>query len=119
MIPGETGRDGLPTNRPSAKRSTRNADAGMSDLFGEPDLPGKPPVVDKIMQTVASGRPDMLMMGDNAAKYGFVPNGGTSAEALGVYTNMAENFTSYWSGEIDQATALKRVTDYMTGVFKK
>src|ERR1700722_13686825 len=33
----------MPTNRPSAKRSTRNADAGMSDLFGEPDLPGRPP----------------------------------------------------------------------------
>jgi alkylated DNA repair dioxygenase AlkB len=33
----------MPTNRPSAKRSTRNAAAGMSDLFGEPVLPGRPP----------------------------------------------------------------------------
>ena len=33
----------MPTNLPSAKRSTRNAGAGMSDLFGEPDLPGRPP----------------------------------------------------------------------------
>jgi hypothetical protein len=32
----------MPTNRPSAKRSTRNAGIGMSDLFGEPDLPGRP-----------------------------------------------------------------------------
>jgi multiple sugar transport system substrate-binding protein len=80
---------------------------------------GQPPVVDKIMQAVASGRPDMLMMGDNAAKYGFVPNGGTSSEALGVYTNMAENFTGYWNGTIDQATAIKKVSEYMTGVFKK
>ena len=80
---------------------------------------GQPPVVDKIMQAVASGRPDMLMMGDNAAKYGFVPNGGTSSEALGVYTNMAENFTGYWNGTIEQATAIKKVSEYMTGVFKK
>jgi multiple sugar transport system substrate-binding protein len=80
---------------------------------------GQPPVVDSIMQAVASGRPDMLMMGDNAAKYGFVPRGGTSAEALGVYTNMAENFTGYWNETIDQATAIKNVADYMNGVFKK
>jgi multiple sugar transport system substrate-binding protein len=71
------------------------------------------------MQAVASGRPDMLMMGDNAAKDGFVPNGGTSAEALGVYTNMAENFTGYWNGTIDRSTAIKKVSEYMTGVFKK
>ena len=32
----------MPTNRPSAKQSTRNAGIGMSDLFGEPDLPGRP-----------------------------------------------------------------------------
>ena len=80
---------------------------------------GQPPVIDSIMQAVASGRPDMLMMGDNAAKYGFVPRGGTSAEALGVYTNMAENFTGYWNETIDQATAIKNVSDYMNGVFKK
>jgi hypothetical protein len=33
----------MPTNLPSAKRSTRNAGAGMSDLFGEPDLPVRCP----------------------------------------------------------------------------
>lgn len=80
---------------------------------------GQPPVVDSIMQAVASGRPDMLMMSDNAGKYGFVPNGGTSAEALGVYTNMAENFTGYWNDALDQNAAIKNVVTYMDGVFKK
>lgn len=80
---------------------------------------GQPPVIDSIMTAVASGRPDMLMMSDNAAKYGFVPAGGTSAEALGVYTNMAENFTGYWNDTMDQDTAIKNVVTYMTGVFKK
>jgi multiple sugar transport system substrate-binding protein len=61
----------------------------------------------------------MLMMSDNAGKYGFVPNGGTSAEALGVYTNMAENFTGYWNDALDQDTAIKNVVTYMDGVFKK
>ena len=32
----------MPTNRPSAKRPTRRTSIGMSDLFGEPDLPGRP-----------------------------------------------------------------------------
>jgi multiple sugar transport system substrate-binding protein len=80
---------------------------------------GQPPVVDSIMKAVSSDRPDMLMMSDNAGKYGFVPNGGTSAEALGVYTNMAENFTGYWNEALDQNTAIKNVVTYMQGVFKK
>src|SRR5580704_3617495 len=32
----------MPTNRPSAKRPTRRTSIGMSDLFGEPDLPSRP-----------------------------------------------------------------------------
>ena len=76
---------------------------------------GQPPVIDSIMTAVASGRPDMLMMCDNAAKYGFVPNGGTSAEALGVYTNMAENFTGYWNDALDQDAAIKNVDDIHEG----
>ncbi|MCP4383637.1 MAG: extracellular solute-binding protein [Hyphomicrobiales bacterium] len=74
---------------------------------------GQPPVVDRIMQAVASDRPDMLAMGNNAANYGIVMNGGTTAEALGIYSNMAENFTAYWNDALDQDTAIANVEAYM------
>ena len=80
---------------------------------------GQPPVVDRIIKAVASDRPDMLTMGDNAAKYGIVMNGGTSAEALGVYSNMAENFTGYWNGAIDEDAAIANVEAYMKKAFGK
>jgi hypothetical protein len=60
------------------------------------------------MQAVASGRPDMLMMGDNAAKYGFVPNGGTSAEAPVSRLQAASRQTR-------RTARLQRVTPLMAG----
>ena len=80
---------------------------------------GQPPVVDRIMQSVAADRPDMLMMGNNAANYGIVMNGSTAAEALGVYSNMAENFTAYWNGALDQDTAIANVVAYMKEAYGK
>jgi multiple sugar transport system substrate-binding protein len=80
---------------------------------------GQPPVNGDIMQEVAAGRPDMLMMADNAGKYGIVMNGGTSSVAIAVYTNMAQNFTGYWNGTIDEDTAIKNVVDFMKDKFKK
>jgi ABC-type glycerol-3-phosphate transport system substrate-binding protein len=80
---------------------------------------GQPPVVDRIIKAVASDRPDMMTMGDNTAKYGIVMRGSTSAEALGVYSNMAENFTGYWNGAIDEDTAIANVEAYMKKAFGK
>ena len=80
---------------------------------------GQPPVVDTIIKAVASDRLDMMAMGDNTAKYGIVMRGSTSAEALGVYTNMAENFTAYWNGALDQDTAIANVVAYMKDAFDK
>ena len=80
---------------------------------------GQPPVVDRIMQSVAADRPDMLMMGNNAANYGIVMNGSTAAQALGVYSNMAENFTAYWNGALDQDTAIANVVAYMKEAYGK
>ncbi|MEQ9688827.1 MAG: extracellular solute-binding protein [Bauldia litoralis] len=80
---------------------------------------GQPPVVDTIIQAVASDRPDMLKMGEHTGAYGIVMNGSTSAEALGIYSNMAENFTAYWNGALDQDTAIANVEAYMKDAFGK
>ncbi len=80
---------------------------------------GQPPVVDSIIKAVASDRPDMLKMGEYTGKYGIVMNGSTAAQALGVYSNMAENFTAYWNGALDQDTAIANVVAYMKDAYGK
>lgn len=80
---------------------------------------GQPPLNPELTAQVAEGRPDILAMGEYAAKYGKVMNGGTSAEALGIYTIMAENFTGYWNDAIDEDTAIKNVEEAMKKAFGK
>ena len=80
---------------------------------------GQPPVVDAIMNAQAGDRPDMLMMADHTAKYGIVMNGGASSVALGIYSNMAENFTAYWADEMDIDAAINNVTEFMEEEFAK
>ena len=78
---------------------------------------GSPPLAEGPLAVIAADRPEMALMGEHAAKYGFVMNGGTSAKALGIYTNQAENFTGYWTGEIEQDEAIANVTADMKKAF--
>ncbi len=79
---------------------------------------GQPPVVERIMAEAAGdARPDMMMMADHTGKYGMVMSGGTSADALAIYTNMAEYFTGYWNGEIDKDAAIAGVESFMAEAF--
>src|SRR5690606_7940763 len=78
---------------------------------------GSPPLAEGPMAEIAGDRPEMLLMGEHAAKYGFVMDGATSAKALGIYTNQAENFTGYWTDEIDLDTAIANVTADMQKAF--
>lgn len=82
-------------------------------------LGGAPPVTDAIMATVADERPDMLLMGEHAAKYGFVMNGGAGEHALRIYEIQAENFTGYWAGDMSEDEALANVESEMTELFAK
>ena len=79
-------------------------------------LGGAPPVTDDIMATVAEARPDMPLMGEHAAKYGFVMNGGAGEHALRIYEIMAEHFTGYWAGEISADEALAQVETDMAEI---
>ena len=114
---------GLGINKASKKQD--EAKAFLTFLASEDTMSmyakegGQPPVVESIIKAVASDRPDMLKMGEHTAKYGIVMRGSTSAEALGVYSNMAENFTAYWNGALDQDTAIANVEAYMKDAFGK
>ena len=46
-------------------------------------------------------------------------NGGASSVALGIYSNMAENFTAYWADEMDIDAAINNVTEFMEEEFAK
>ena len=80
---------------------------------------GQPPVTDPIMNAHAGDRLDMLMMAEHTAKYGKVMNGGTEGGAFSVYSNMAENFTAYWAGDMELDTAIANVTKFLETEFAK
>lgn len=68
---------------------------------------GSPALAPEVVAKVAGERPDLVKLGEFAGKYGYVMNGGTSADALAVYELQAKEFTGYWSGQqtVDQALA--------------
>lgn len=67
---------------------------------------------------LAAERPDLVQVGEYASTYGFVMNGATSANALGVYEAQAKEFTGYWAGTQDLDTAMKNITASMTDLLK-
>jgi len=68
---------------------------------------GSPALAPDVVAKVAAERPDLVQLGEFAGAYGYVMNGGTSANAFPVYELQAKEFTGYWSGQqtLDQALA--------------
>lgn len=68
---------------------------------------GSPALAPDVVAKVADERPDLVKLGEFAGAYGYVMNGGTSANALSVYELQAKEFTGYWSGQttLDEALA--------------
>ena len=104
-------------NKEDARKFLRwlATDKAANTLYAE--LGGAPPVTDEIMATVAADRPDMPLMGQHAAEFGFVMNGGASEHALRIYEIMAENFTAYWAGDATAEQALAEVETAMAEIF--
>ncbi len=80
---------------------------------------GAPGLTPETAAKLAADRPDLVQVSDYASKYGFVMNGGTSANALTVYEAQAKEFTGYWAGTQDLDTAMKNITASMTELLKK
>jgi len=68
---------------------------------------GSPAMAPDLVARIADQRPDLVQLGEFAGAYGYVMNGGTSANALSIYELQAKEFTGYWSGQqtLDQALA--------------
>jgi len=68
---------------------------------------GSPALSPEVVAKVAEARPDLVMLGDFAGKYGYVMTGATSANALSAYELQAREFTGYWAGQqsLDEALA--------------
>jgi multiple sugar transport system substrate-binding protein len=68
---------------------------------------GSPALTPEVVKAVAAERPDLEKLGAYAGQYGFVMNGGTSANALSIYELQAQEFTAYWAGQkgLDEALA--------------
>ncbi len=78
---------------------------------------GSPALSDALARTI-DGRPDLAKLGSFADRYGFVVNGGTSANALAVYEAQAKAFTGYWGGTDTLDATLQQATTAMTGLLK-
>lgn len=80
---------------------------------------GAPGLTAETAAKISADRPDLVQVGDYASNYGFVMNGGTSANALGVYEAQAKEFTGYWAGTQDLDTTMKNITASMAELLKK
>lgn len=80
---------------------------------------GAPGLATETATKLAADRPDLVQLSDYASNYGFVMNGGTSANALGVYEAQAKEFTGYWAGTQDLDTTMKNITASMSELLKK
>ncbi|MCR4267665.1 extracellular solute-binding protein [Nitratireductor sp. ZSWI3] len=92
--------------------STRQAAIAYAKAGGAPAL--SPQAVSEI----AEERPDLVQLGEYAGAFGYVMNGGASANALAVYELQAKEFTGYWSGQQDLDTALANVERGMAELLK-
>jgi multiple sugar transport system substrate-binding protein len=78
---------------------------------------GSPALSDAIAAKLTD-RPDLAKLGRFAGQYGFVMNGGTSANALQVYEAQAKAFTGYWGGTETLDSALKEADAAMENLLK-
>ncbi|MFO1209130.1 MAG: extracellular solute-binding protein [Amaricoccus sp.] len=79
---------------------------------------GSPALTPEVVAKVAEKRPDLVMLGDFAGKYGYVMTGATSANALAVYELQAKEFTGYWAGQQSLDDALAHTAKGMTDLLK-
>ncbi|WP_299936292.1 extracellular solute-binding protein [uncultured Nitratireductor sp.] len=79
---------------------------------------GAPALSAEAVAAVAEERPDLVQLGEYAGAYGYVMNGGASANALAIYELQAKEFTGYWSGQQDLDTALANVEKGMADLLK-
>lgn len=79
---------------------------------------GGSPALSEAIAAKISSRPDLAKLGRFADQYGFVMNGGTSANALAVYEAQAKAFTGYWGGSDTLDGALRQANDAMAKLLK-
>lgn len=80
---------------------------------------GSPGLNAGAVKSVASKRPDLVPLGRFAAEYGYVMNGGTSADALSVYELQAKEFTGFLAGDQSLDQALDNTAKKMADLLKR
>lgn len=80
---------------------------------------GGTPPMPAVLEALAGDRPEFKLVGDYAARYGFVVDGGTAAYALPVYTALAEAFSGYWAGQGSVDAALSKASDGMAQAMQR
>jgi multiple sugar transport system substrate-binding protein len=96
------------------KASTHKDDAGKflaylasDDAMRVYGQAGGTPPVPGVLNALKDRRPEFPLVGDYAAKYAFVIDGGTSAQAVPIYEVLAQNFSGYWAGQLTLDQALQ------------
>ena len=68
---------------------------------------GGTPPVPAVLGALKDKRPEFPLVGDYAAKYAFVIDSGTTAQAVPIYEVLAQNFSGYWAGQLTLDQALQ------------
>lgn len=79
---------------------------------------GGTPPVPSVLQAMAADRPEFPLVGQYAADYGFVVNGGTAAQAVPTYEAIATAFSAVWSGQVSIEEGLAQAKAGMEAAMK-
>ncbi len=71
-----------------------------------------------VLESMAGERPEFPLVGQYAADYGFVVNGGTAAQAVPTYEAIATAFSSVWSGQVTIDEGLAQAKAAMEAAMK-
>jgi multiple sugar transport system substrate-binding protein len=92
------------------------ATPGAMTVYG--DAGGTPPMP-AVLERLSDKRPEFKLVGDYAANYGFVVQGGTASYAVPVYSALADTFSSYWAGQITVDAALQKADAAMAAAMAR
>jgi multiple sugar transport system substrate-binding protein len=79
---------------------------------------GGTPPVPSVLEAMAGERPEFPLVGQYAADYGFVVNGGTAAQAVPTYEAIATAFSAVWSGQVSIEEGLAQAKAGMEAAMK-